>query len=117
MIGIWHIAMPAASKNKDAAFDFLVYVTGKEAQKLMAIQTGLPPSRSSVYDDAEVLKLRPWYPAVRDALVNGKARPRTMVWGEIENVLGDYLQMALIGDLKSEAALNEANAKLVQVLK
>ncbi|HET7839158.1 MAG TPA: extracellular solute-binding protein, partial [Rectinemataceae bacterium] len=117
MIGIWHIAMPAATRNKDAAFAFLDFVTSRETQKLMAIKAGLPPSRSSVYDDAEVLKLRPWYPAVRDALVNGKARPRTQVWGEIENVLGDYLQMALIGDLKPEAALNEANAKLVQVLK
>jgi multiple sugar transport system substrate-binding protein len=117
MNGIWHIALPAAAKNKQAAFDFLLFCTSKEIQKKMAIEAGLPPSRSSVYDDAEVLKLRPWYPAVRDALANSKARPRTMVWPEIENTLGGFLQQALIGEKSPEEALKEANAKLVTVLK
>ncbi|MDP3177678.1 MAG: extracellular solute-binding protein [Spirochaetaceae bacterium] len=116
MIGIWHVAIPTASRNQAAAFEFLQYLTSKETQKLMAIKAGLPPSRSSVYDDPELLKLRPWYPAVRDALANGKARPRTLVWAEIENVLGASLQEALIGDKTAEQALNEANAKIAQIL-
>lgn len=117
MIGIWHIAIPSASRNKQAAFDFLQFVTSKEIQKKMAIDAGLPPSRASVYDDAEVLKLRPWYPAVRDALANGKARPRTLYWAEIENILGGYLQQALIGEKMPEAALNEANAAIADAIK
>lgn len=117
MNGIWHIAMSSSSKNKQAAFDFLQFVTSKDIQKKMAIQAGLPPSRSSVYDDAEVLKLRPWYPAVRDALASSKARPRTLYWSEVENILGGYLQQALIGEKSPEAALNEANAQIYVALK
>jgi multiple sugar transport system substrate-binding protein len=117
MIGIWHIAIPAASKNKQAAFDFLQFVTSKEIQKKMSIEAGLPPSRASVYDDADILKLRPWYPAVRDALVNGKARPRTLYWAEIENILGGYLQQALIGEKSGADALKEANAAVAEAIK
>lgn len=117
MIGIWHIALPAASKNKQAAFDFLQFVTGKEMQKKMAMDAGLPPSRASIYDDADILKLRPWYPAIRDALANGKARPRTLYWAEIENILGGYLQQALIGEKTVEAALNEANAAIAAAIR
>jgi len=115
MLGIWHVAVPAASKNKDAAYQFLFFLTSKETQKLMAMKAGLPPSRASVYDDAELLKLRPWYPAVRSALLAGKARPRTQVWSEIENILGGSLQEALIGDKTPEQALGEANAAIAQV--
>ncbi|HOX33536.1 MAG TPA: ABC transporter substrate-binding protein [Spirochaetales bacterium] len=117
MIGIWHIAIPAASRSKQAAFDFLQFVTSKEIQKKMSVEVGLPPSRSSIYDDPEILKLRPWYPAIRDALANGKARPRTLYWAEIENTLGGYLQQALIGEKTGEAALREANQKIAEAIK
>jgi len=117
MLGIWHVAVPAASRNQDAAFQFVLFLTSRDTQKLMAMKAGLPPSRSSVYDDAELLKLRPWYPGVRNALVAGKARPRTMVWSEIENILGGSLQQALIGDKTAVQALSEANAAIAQILK
>ncbi len=117
MIGIWHIAIPAASKNKQAAFDFLQFVTSKEIQKKMSLQAGLPPSRSSVYDDADILKARPWYPAIRDALANGKARPRTLNWAEIENAFGGFVQQALIGELSAEEALKQTDAKIADILK
>jgi multiple sugar transport system substrate-binding protein len=117
MIGIWHISIPAASKQKQAAFDFLQFVTSKEIQKKMAMDVGLPPSRASIYDDADILKLRPWYPAIREALASGKARPRTLYWAEIENILGGYLQQALIGEKTGAEALKEANLKIAEAMK
>ncbi len=117
MIGIWHVAIPAASKNKDAAFDFLTFLTSKETQKLMVLKAGLPPSRASVFEDKDVLGKYPWYPAIRDALENGVARPRTLYWAEIENTMGALVQEALIGQKTPEQALNEANAKLAEILK
>jgi multiple sugar transport system substrate-binding protein len=117
MIGIWHVAIPAASKNKDAAFDFLTFLTSKETQKLMVLKAGLPPSRASVFEDKDVLAKYPWYPAILDALENGVARPRTLYWAEIENTMGALVQEALIGQKTPEQALNEANAKLAEILK
>lgn len=117
MLGIWHVALPVAGKNQDAAFQFLQFLTSAPTQKLMAMKAGLPPSRASVYSDAELLALRPFYPGVKAALIAGKARPRTMYWSEIENILGGSLQQALIGDKTAEQALNEANAAIAQAIK
>lgn len=117
MIGIWHVAIPAASKNKDAAFDFLTFLTSKETQKLMVLKAGLPPSRTSVFQDKDVLAKYPWYPAISDALENGVARPRTLYWAEIENATGGLIQEALIGQKTAEQALNEANAKIADIVK
>ncbi|GAB6276341.1 MAG: hypothetical protein SAMD01599839_08810 [Rectinema sp.] len=117
MIGIWHIAIPAASRNKDAAFDFLTFLTSRETQKLMVLKAGLPPSRVSVFEDKEILAKYPWDPAISDALENGVARPRTLYWAEIENTMGGLIQEALIGQKTAEQALNEANAKIAEILK
>ena len=117
MNGIWHIAIPSSSKNKQAAFDFLTFVTSRETQKLMVLKAGLPPSRKSVFEDKEVLEKYPWYPAIMDALENSVARPRTLYWAEIENMMGGLVQEALIGAKTPEQALNEANAKLNEIIK
>ena len=117
MIGIWHVAIPSASRNKAAAFDFLTFLTSKETQKLMVMKAGLPPSRISLFSDAEILAKYPWYPAIREALESGVARPRTLYWAEMETTMGSFVQEALIGQKTPEEALNEANAKLVQILK
>jgi multiple sugar transport system substrate-binding protein len=117
MIGIWHVAIPAASKNKQAAFDFLDFLTSKETQKLMVLKAGLPPSRVSVFADKEILAKYPWYPAILEALESGYARPRTLYWAEIENTMGGLVQEALIGAKTPEQALNEANAKIAEILK
>lgn len=117
MIGIWHTSIPAASRNKQAAFDFLLFLTSKETQKLMVMKAGLPPSRTSVFEDKEILAKHPWYPAIRDALEDGVARPRTLYWAEIENTMGGLIQEALIGQKTAEQALNEANAKIIQITK
>ena len=117
MNGIWHISIPVASRNKQAAFDFLEFLTSKEIQKLMVLKAGLPPSRSSVYADAEILAKHPWYPGIKDALENAVARPRTLFWAEIENTMGGLVQEAFIGQKTAEQALNEANAKIAQIIK
>jgi multiple sugar transport system substrate-binding protein len=117
MIGIWIAAIPEASRNKQVAFDFLKFLTSEETQKLMVLKAGLPPSRKSVFSDSDVLAKYPWYPAIREALIDGVARTRTVHWAEIENAFGGFLQEALIGQKTPEQALDEANVKIAQILK
>lgn len=116
MIGVWLLGIPKASKNHDAAFDFLLYITGKEMQIKMASEAGIAPTRDSVYQVADLISKYPWYPTQAAALKNAVGRPRTTKWGELENVFGTYLQLALIGDNSAEEALKEANARMKEIL-
>jgi len=117
MIGAWLIAIPESSKQKDAAFDFLLHLTGSEMQLAMSDAYGLPPSRSSVYEVESQRQKYPWYDAQHDALLNSVARPRSVKWKEIEDILGGVLQVALMGNISAESALASVEKSINEVLK
>ncbi len=116
MIGVWLAGIPEASKNKAAAFDFLQFLTSADMQEKMADVTGIPPTRTSVHEVPALVAKYAWYPAQLDGLRNGVPRPRTNKWKEIEEALGTYLQLALIGEMDARTALAAVNAKIGQIV-
>jgi len=116
MIGAWLLGIPAASNNKDVALDFLEFVTSAENQRRFSLETGHPPTRTGVYNDPEVVLEYRWFPAQLAALENSVPRPRVASWSEIEGVLGDYLQLALVGEMSAEEALNAAQQRIQEIL-
>lgn len=117
MLGSWLLAVPADAPNAKGGRDFIDFVTSKEMQKMIAIDTGNPPTRASVYKDADVVAKYRWYPAQLEALMTAVARPRITQWSKVETILGDYLQLALVGQMKPKEALEEANAQIARALK
>ncbi len=114
-IGNWLIAIPRDAKNKDAAFDFLLWATSAEQMKRSALR-GNPPTRKSLFIDQELVSRFPAYPAQMRSLESSRPRPRTPLWNEIENVFGIYLSKANSGELAPEAAMNQANAEIAKIL-
>ena len=114
-IGNWLIAIPRDAKNKDAAFDFLLWATSAEQMRLSALR-GNPPTRKSLFTDPELVKRFPAYPAQLRSLESSKPRPRTPFWNEIENVFGIYLSKANSGELSAEDAMNQANTEITRIL-
>jgi multiple sugar transport system substrate-binding protein len=117
MLGSWLIAVPADAKNGKRARDFIDFLTSAEVQKKLALELGIPPTRTGVYQDSAVIAKYRWYPAQLEALQNAKPRPRITQWSKVEAILGDYLQLALIGQMAPEKALAEANSKIARALK
>lgn len=114
-IGNWLIAIPRDARNKDAAFEFLLWATSAEQMKRSAMR-GNPPTRKSLFNDPELVKQFPAYPAQLRSLESSKPRPRTPFWNEIENVFGIYLSKANSGELSAEDAMNQANAEIAKIL-
>ena len=116
MLGSWLVAVPAASERPDTARDFIDFLTAPEMQKRLALEVGTPPTRASVYADPEVISAYRWYPAQVAALQEAQPRPRTSAWSKIEAIMGDYLQLALIGEMSPGDALAEANERVSRAL-
>jgi multiple sugar transport system substrate-binding protein len=114
-IGNWLIAIPRDAKNADAAFDFLIWATSSEQMKRSAMR-GNPPTRKSLFTDAELVAKFPAYPAQLRSLENSRPRPRTPLWNELENAFGIFLSKANSGELSPEDAMNQANAKLAEII-
>ena len=116
MLGSWLVAVPATSERQETARDFIDFLTSPDMQKRLALEVGTPPTRASVYADQEVISAYRWYPAQVAALQEAQPRPRTSAWSKIEAIMGDYLQLALIGEMTAEDALAEANEKIARAL-
>jgi len=114
-IGNWLIAIPRASRQPDAAFDFLLWATSPEQMKRSALR-GNPPTRKSVFTDAELLSKFPAYPAQLRSLDASRPRPRTPLWNEIENAFGVFLSKANSGELTPEDAMNQAHARIAEIV-
>ncbi len=117
MLGIWQLAIPATSKNKAEAESFLRFASSEAMQKALAVKFGIPPTRAALYQDAELVAKYRWYPAQLTALEHGKARPRIQNWAEVESILGDYLQLALSGQMSAEQALQQAQQRINRAVK
>ncbi len=114
-IGNWLIAIPRDSQNAEPALDFLLWATTAEQMKRSA-QRGNPPTRKSLFQDAELLAKNPAYPAQLRSLETSRPRPRTPHWNEIENVFGIFLSKANSGELSPADAMNQANAEIEKIL-
>ncbi len=116
LLGIWLLAIPEAAEHPDEAFDFLRFITSGEVQAELAAETGQAPTTVSAHQEEELVEEYHWFPGQLEALQEGVARPRTDYWAEIEDVLGDHLQQALIGDINAEEALDLTQERVIEIM-
>ena len=113
-IGNWLLAIPRDSRNGDEALEFILWATDVEQMKRSA-QRGNPPTRRSLFVDAELLAKNPAYPAQLRSLESSRPRPRTPQWNEIENAFGIFISKANSGELSPAEAMNQANAEIQKI--
>lgn len=116
MLGAWMLGIAADSPNAARALDFIRFATSTAQQKRMALETGNPPALAPLYADADLVRAYRWYPAQAEALAVAVARPRITQWNRVEAILGEQLQLALIGQAQPREALAEANRQIARAL-
>ncbi|MDW7709844.1 MAG: ABC transporter substrate-binding protein [Deferrisomatales bacterium] len=117
ILGGWQVGVSPFSRNPDAAWRLVSYLTGFETQKLLAIRAGLAPTRRAVYEDPEVLAAQPHLGAMAEVFATAHPRPRTPLYPAVSNVLQRYFSTA-IADRSSdlERLAREASAEVDRLL-
>ena len=122
-LGGWSVGIPTYSAVKDAAWEFVKWVTGGEAQKEMGL-VGLEQfndfSREPLFHDKDLLKVYPWLETQLFTLEegNGKiARPPFHIYTTLEGFYGLQLNMAVAGIKTPEEALKEVQSQFELTLK
>jgi len=104
-----NVAMFNTSKNKQAAFDFMAFVTTPEAAKESVLDFNNDTARESVYSDADVVAKLPYMPDYAKVLAAGKPfTPGVPQWLEMFIAVGEAASKALSDQATPEDALNEA---------
>jgi multiple sugar transport system substrate-binding protein len=116
-IGHWTMGIMSASKNKQEAFDFMLWATSKEQMKISA-ERGNPPVRTSTFTDPDLTKQAKFrhYPLLMAAIEASTPRPRHPKWPEIENALGIELSKAVAGTESPDEALKTAQANIQKII-
>ncbi|WP_136660734.1 extracellular solute-binding protein [Nitratireductor sp. XY-223] len=105
--GGFGIAIPKNAQEKEAAFLLMQWLTGKEADKKIALEGG-NPSRFSTHADPDVNAKYPHMAVFGEALKNADPdwRPIIPVWGKINSELGTTLSKAMTGEMSVQEALD-----------
>lgn len=111
-IGGWNMAINAFSKNPDAAWSFIKYMLGPDAQKVLAIKGSFTPALQSVYSDSEVQTKQPLFTKLQPILQNALPRPVSPVYPDLSNIIQDNVHKALTKQLSPADALSTLQSQL-----
>jgi multiple sugar transport system substrate-binding protein len=113
--GGWSLEIPKDSKNKEAAWEFMVWASSQDLDPRLAYSQ--PGSRFSGLEDPEMQKKYIEYPGMLESLPIAKGRPRIAPYSELADALEVALSEAMTGSKDSQKALDEANQKFEFILK
>jgi len=103
----------APSKHKDAAYDFVKFLTDVEAGKTMALEGRQTPANTAVYTDAKVAAdpvIRAFRSQVEVAVPMPNLPEMTMVWSPVTTMMAAVTH----GSVTPQAGLDTAEAQVLK---
>ncbi len=110
-LGNWYMGISSFSKNQDAAWAVLQYMTGKEGSAARALGSGLPPGNKTAYTDKALLDKYPSFALLSDVLATAKPRPVTPAYNQLS---GDVLQVQIANVLTKKSTPKEAATAMAE---
>ncbi len=116
--GGWGIGINADSKNAEAAWEFIKWLSSPDIQKEWIRHDGAPIRRSTL-EDPDLNKEYPWFPVLLESFENGDGdyRPRIPQYSIIQDALGTTVNAYLVGEMSAQEALDQAQAQVEEALK
>ena len=103
------------SKNKEAAWEFIVWATTREMEHKLSY--AMPSSRPSVLADPELKAKYIEYDAMLKSLDFAMGRPRIPEWPQMADLIEAALSEAMTGAKTPEQALKDVNPLVDEILK
>jgi len=111
--GFQGAAILANSKNKDAAWKYVRYITSPIVQRAYLTEM---PVWTSVQTSAYAKMMDPVIDIKGKQIASVHHRPKVPPYPEVSSILQRYIHLALEGKMKPKAALDEAKAEIEAVM-
>ncbi|QPZ39196.1 extracellular solute-binding protein [Paramicrobacterium chengjingii] len=113
--GAMALGIASKSKNKDAAWNFITFISSQSEQEKFVTST--LPSWKSSYDDPEITKTNPdVFSAAQVGYADGILRPQVPNYSQVSQIIQVELQNALLGKKSPQQAMDDAVAAANDVL-
>ena len=116
-LGGWNMYVNAASDKKDAAWEFIKFMTAPEQQKFRALEGSFLPTLVSLYEDQEILNQAPVIDLSREIIVdNARSRPVTPYYSIISERLGQGFNASLRGEVEPQQVVQQLQDELENII-
>ncbi|MFP3169579.1 MAG: extracellular solute-binding protein [Thermoproteus sp.] len=115
--GIWHYVVPKFSRNQEAAKAFVRAATSYEAQLKAQLEVGMPPTRATVYADAEVRRRNRLADSYAKIIEAGTPARTSPIWTAAQPRLNEIIAKYFQDAISAEDAVRQMHAVLVDLSK
>jgi len=117
-LGGWQFGINRLSRHPQEAWRFVQYMTSDQAQKILALEAGLAPTRRSVYNDPDVQDRMPHLKAFLPAFERARPRPLSPVYPMISQELQRFFSQAIVDQGSNISKLaKSASARIEKLYK
>src|SRR5580692_245439 len=115
-LGGYQYGINASSKKREAAVEFVRWMSSSETQLRFATQLGLCPTRAAVFDQPEIGTEQPFMQQLKDVFLGAIPRPVTPKYPQVTLALQSAVSTALTNG-KVEESLKTAKQKIEAIVK
>lgn len=101
------MAIPKTSKNKEAAWEYIEFISSKSIDKERSLAIGSLPIWSELYSDADLLKLYPYWDKFGKQAMHAKGYPDIVWVDEFADTLAKVSQGILTGNVSVDDGLKQ----------
>jgi multiple sugar transport system substrate-binding protein len=114
-LGGYQYGINAHTTNRDAAVDFVTWMSSPATQLRFATGLGLAPTRPSVFDQPQLIQQQPFMHTLREVFVGATPRPVTPKYPQVTLVLQSAVSRALVnGNVQQE--LDQAKTRIAAIV-
>jgi multiple sugar transport system substrate-binding protein len=115
-VGDQPLYISTSSKNPDAAWMFIEFVTASEQQKFRALEGSYLPTLSDLYDDPEIQDTVPVVALAKVALQHTRPRPVSPYYSDMSLAMQEQFNASLKGDITPEEAARTLKSELERII-
>ncbi len=116
-LGGWQLGLNRYSKQPEAAWRLVEFLTRPDTQKILALTLGYKPTRKALYADTELKLAQPFIAGLYDIFTAARPRPVTPYYMMITQVMQPEFSAAVSGIKTAEEALRSASRQIEHILK
>jgi multiple sugar transport system substrate-binding protein len=113
-LGGWQFGINRYSRHPETAWQFIRFMTSAASQKILALESGLAPTRRSVYEDPLIQQKAPHLKAFLPAFERARPRSLSPVYPMISQELQRFFSRAIAEDKSDVPAMAEASSERIK---
>ncbi|MBN0044037.1 ABC transporter substrate-binding protein [Streptomyces actuosus] len=115
VLGGSNLAVSSHARHPESAARLIAYLTSEPVQRQVLTRGALPPVRSALYEDPELVRRFPYLPTLRESVLSAAPRPKSPHYDQVSLVVQAVVHDALTGRETPESAVRRLARELAAI--